>query len=213
MRSSSVAAAIFAVVFSTQLLNSILAAAPSPAAPELPNPGAEFIRNSCNSTLYPKRCYKTLSPFAPEIGSDPKKLAKKALSVTLKVTQSASKLMRRMSRIPGAPAAMADCVEEVEDAVEELGKSIDEMVGAPAEGPEFCRMIGDVQTWLSAAETDDDTCMDGFEEGPAGSSAATVKRNVKKLVEKHVGRIARFTSTALALVNLYAASSSGVPSC
>ncbi|CAI0413662.1 unnamed protein product [Linum tenue] len=149
--------------------------------------------------MYPMRCYRTLSPYASEIGSDPKKLAMKALNVTLKVTKSASKLMKRMSRIPGVPAALADCVEEVEDAVDELGKSIGEMGRAPAQGPEFCRMIGDVQTWVSAAETDDDTCTDGFEE---------VKRNVKKIVEKHVGRIARFTSNALALVNLYASSSS-----
>ncbi|CAI0413748.1 unnamed protein product [Linum tenue] len=207
MRSLSVAAAIFAVVFSTQLINSILAApSPTAAEPQRRNPSADFIRTSCKSTMYPMRCYRTLSPYASEIGSDPKKLAMKALNVTLKVTKSASKLMKRMSRIPGVPAALADCVEEVEDAVDELGKSIGEMGGAPAQGPEFCRMIGDVQTWVSAAETDDDTCTDGFEEVPTVSPG--VKRNVKKIVEKHVGRIARFTSNALALVNLYASSSS-----
>ncbi|CAN1154561.1 Pectinesterase inhibitor 10 [Linum perenne] len=100
--------------------------------------------------------------------------------------------MKRMSRIKGLNhrAAAADCMEEVEDAVEELGNSV--------AGPEFCRVISDVQSWVSAAETDDDTCTEeGFDE------AAAVNRNVKRIVERHVGRISRFTSNALALVNLY----------
>ncbi|CAN1258726.1 Pectinesterase inhibitor 10 [Linum perenne] len=78
------------------------------------------------------------------------------------------------------------------------------MGGVPSQGPEFCRVISDVQSWVSAAETDDDTCTDGFDED--SSAAAAVNRNVKRIVERHVGRISRFTSNALALVNLYASS-------
>ncbi|CAN1258727.1 Pectinesterase inhibitor 10 [Linum perenne] len=187
---------LVAIIALVTVITSI-AASPSPDSSRRLNPEAEFIRTSCNSTLYPKRCYITLSPYAAEVGSDPKKLSLKALNVTLKVTKSASRLMKRMSRIKGlnhrAAAAVADCMEEVEDAVEELGNSV--------AGPEFCRVISDVQSWVSAAETDDDTCTDGFDE-----AAAAVNRNVKRIVERHVGRISRFTSNALALVNLYASS-------
>ncbi|CAN1258729.1 Pectinesterase inhibitor 10 [Linum perenne] len=195
---------LVAIIALVTVITSI-AASPSPDSSRRLNPEAEFIRTSCNSTLYPKRCYITLSPYAAEVGSDPKKLSLKALNVTLKVTKSASRLMKRMSRIKGlnhrAAAAVADCMEEVEDAVEELGNSVAEMGGVPSQGPEFCRVISDVQSWVSAAETDDDTCTDGFDE-----AAAAVNRNVKRIVERHVGRISRFTSNALALVNLYASS-------
>ncbi|CAN0908632.1 Pectinesterase inhibitor 10 [Linum grandiflorum] len=214
-------AAIFFLFFLTNKITTSTAANPSPESSRRLTPDAEFIKTSCNSTLYPKRCYITLSPYASEIGSDPKKLSLKALNVTLKVTKSTSRLMKRMSRIKGVQprmaAAVADCVEEVGDAVEELENSVAEMGGEPSQGPDFCRVISDVQTWVSAAETDDDTCTEGFEEESAmeGSSAAAaavkssavVNRNVKKIVEKHVARISRFTSNALALVNLYASSS------
>ncbi|CAN1258730.1 Pectinesterase inhibitor 10 [Linum perenne] len=194
---------LVAIIALVTVITSI-AASPSPDSSRRLNPEAEFIRTSCNSTLYPKRCYITLSPYAAEVGSDPKKLSLKALNVTLKVTKSASRLMKRMSRIKGlnhrAAAAVADCMEEVEDAVEELGNSVAEMGGVPSQGPEFCRVISDVQSWVSAAETDDDTCTDGFDE------AAEATANVKRIVERHVGRISRFTSNALALVNLYASS-------
>ncbi|CAN1258728.1 Pectinesterase inhibitor 10 [Linum perenne] len=199
---------LVAIIALVTVITSI-AASPSPDSSRRLNPEAEFIRTSCNSTLYPKRCYITLSPYAAEVGSDPKKLSLKALNVTLKVTKSASRLMKRMSRIKGlnhrAAAAVADCMEEVEDAVEELGNSVAEMGGVPSQGPEFCRVISDVQSWVSAAETDDDTCTDGFDEADS-SAAAAVNRNVKRIVERHVGRISRFTSNALALVNLYASS-------
>ncbi|CAN1174537.1 Pectinesterase inhibitor 10 [Linum perenne] len=206
---------LVAIIALVTVITSI-AASPSPDSSRRLNPEAEFIRTSCNSTLYPKRCYITLSPYAAEVGSDPKKLSLKALNVTLKVTKSASRLMKRMSRIKGlnhrAAAAVADCMEEVEDAVEELGNSVAEMGGVPSQGPEFCRVISDVQSWVSAAETDDDTCTDGFDEAAEAtaledsSAAAAVNRNVKRIVERHVGRISRFTSNALALVNLYASS-------
>ncbi|CAN1811347.1 Pectinesterase inhibitor 10 [Linum perenne] len=118
-----------------------ISASPSPDSSRRLNPEAEFIRTSCNSTLYPKRCYITLSPYAAEVGSDPKKLSLKALNVTLKVTKSASRLMKRMSRIKGlyhqAAAAVAGCMEEVEDAVEELGNSVAEMVGFRVKDPSF----------------------------------------------------------------------------
>ncbi|VVA93676.1 unnamed protein product [Arabis nemorensis] len=56
-------------------------------------------------------------------------------------------------------------------------------------------VISDVQTWVSTALTDDDTCMDGF------GRARTV---VKDLVRQHVVKVARLTSNALALINMYA---------
>ncbi|CAN1154560.1 hypothetical protein LINPERPRIM_LOCUS41186 [Linum perenne] len=47
--------------------------------------------------------------------------------------------MKRMSRIKGLNhrAAAADCMEEVEDAVEELGNSVAEMVGFRVKDPSF----------------------------------------------------------------------------
>ncbi|CAN1822504.1 Pectinesterase inhibitor 10 [Linum perenne] len=70
----------------------------------------------------------------------------------------------RRIRSPGSPAT-AGCVEEVDNAVDSLMKSIGELHGAPrGGGPGFYRVIDDVETFVSAAETFDETCLDFFEE-------------------------------------------------
>lgn len=109
--------------------------------------------------------------------------------------------MKKMSRIhglnPREAAAVADCVEVVGDSVYELQRSIGEM--GHARGSNFFQVMADVQTWVSAALTDDNTCMDEF----AGDS---MNGNVKALARRHLVKIAHLTSNALALINNYASS-------
>jgi pectinesterase inhibitor-like protein len=90
---------------------------------------------------------------------------------------------------------MKDCVEELGDAVNELGKSMDEM--SHARQSNFQSMIDDVQTWVSAALTDESTCSDGF----AGNA---MNGNLKTAVRGRIVNIAQLTSNALALINNYA---------
>ncbi|KAF5729884.1 putative Plant invertase/pectin methylesterase inhibitor superfamily protein [Tripterygium wilfordii] len=162
----------------------------------------EYIKTSCTNTTYPRLCYKSLSTYASKINGDPKLLATTALNVTYISTQSTSKLMKRISRIhnlrPRVAAAVADCVEVLGDSVDELQRSIEEM-GRAGGGPSFGIVMNDIETWVSAALTDDDTCMDGF-----GGKA--MKGRVKMLVRKNILRVSRLTSNALALVNNYASS-------
>lgn len=62
----------------------------------------------------------------------------------------------------------------------------------------FKMVMSDVETWVSAALTDDDTCMDGLGRG------GRAKAGMKDLVRRHVVKVARMTSNALALINMYA---------
>ncbi|KAJ4829360.1 hypothetical protein Tsubulata_024241 [Turnera subulata] len=57
--------------------------------------------------------------------------------------------------------------------------------------------MSNVQTWMSAALTDEETCTDGFEDVEDGS--------VKAEVCNRAAVVKKFTSNALALVNTYAA--------
>lgn len=96
---------------------------------------------------------------------------------------------------PTEVAAMQDCVEELSDTVDELRKSIDEM--GKAKGSDTQLMINDIQTWVSAALTDETTCTDGFAEN-------SMDGNVKSEVRKNILNIAHLTSNALSLINNYA---------
>ncbi|XP_027110484.1 21 kDa protein-like [Coffea eugenioides] len=160
----------------------------------------EFIRTSCSTTTYPKLCYATLSNHATIIRSDPKLLAHAALSASLDSAKSTSSMMAKLSQshgmTPRQGGAMRDCVEELRESVDELKNSLDEM--PQLRGSNFALTMNDIQTWVSAALTDDDTCMEGF----AGKA---MNGNNKIAVRDQIVNVAHVTSNALALINSYAA--------
>ncbi|KAI3517581.1 hypothetical protein L1887_16796 [Cichorium endivia] len=156
----------------------------------------EFIRTSCSLTTYPTLCFNSLSTRAATIQTSPKLLAQTALSVTLDTTRSTSSAMVKLSQVHGmAPrevAAMKDCIELLSDSVYELKKSLEEMnrPGSKDSG----LVINDIQTWLSSAMTDEDTCSEGFAND----------RKMKSVVRGKIVNVAHLTSNALALINSYA---------
>ncbi|KAG7658219.1 Pectinesterase inhibitor domain, partial [Arabidopsis suecica] len=160
----------------------------------------DYIKTSCNITLYKTICYNSLSPYASTIRSNPQKLAVIALNLTLSSAKSASKFVKNISHGGGLTrleaVAVADCVEEIGDSVTSLQDSIRELDSINyKDSAKFEMVMSDVETWVSAALTNDDTCMDGF---------SLVKTAVKDLVRRHVVEVARLTSNALALINMYA---------
>ncbi|GAY41381.1 hypothetical protein CUMW_059020 [Citrus unshiu] len=155
-----------------------------------------FIKTSCSSTTYPTLCYKSLARHASLIQTSPKLLAHASLNVTLAMAKSTSAVMLKMSKSPGMKPreadAMQDCLEELSDSVDELRKSIGEMGLIKASNFELT--MNDIQTWVSAALTDDTTCSDGFEKNTVNG----------KVVRGQIVKIAHMTSNALALINSYA---------
>ncbi|GKV38106.1 hypothetical protein SLEP1_g46052 [Rubroshorea leprosula] len=166
----------------------------------------EYIKTSCNTTTYPRLCYRSLSIYASKINSSPRLLADTALNVTHKATASGSRLMKNISRIHGLTrkeaAAVADCMEVIGNSVDELQQSIGEL--GHINRTNFDITMSDIQTWVSAALTDDDTCIDGFE-------GRAMDGKVKNMVRRHVVRIAHLTSNALAIINKYASNPSNRP--
>lgn len=96
---------------------------------------------------------------------------------------------------PREVGAMRDCVEELGDSVDQMRNSLNEI--NQMKGSNFYLKINNIQTWVSAALTDEDTCTDGF----AGKA---MNGNLKNAVRKKILNVAHLTSNALALVNTYA---------
>ncbi|KAI3517580.1 hypothetical protein L1887_16795 [Cichorium endivia] len=156
----------------------------------------EFIRTSCSLTTYPALCFNSLSTQAGAIQTSPKLLAQTALSVTLDTTRTTSSAMVKLSQVHGMTprevAAMKDCIELLSDSVYELKRSLEEM---SQPGSKDLRLVmSDVQTWVSSAMTDEDTCAEGFVNDP----------KMKSVVRGKIVNVAHLTSNALALVNSYA---------
>ncbi|CAJ2676114.1 plant invertase/pectin methylesterase inhibitor protein [Trifolium pratense] len=169
------------------------------------NDDTEYIRSSCNTTLYPDICYTSLSRYANAVQQNPGQLARIAIAVSFsKVHRTASYLsnLTRVADYSGnsrAALALRDCFSNLDDAVDEIRGSIKQMrqLGAAGSGTNsFLFQMSNVQTWMSAALTDEETCTDGFQD--------VEDCPMKSDVEKRVTKVKKFTSNALALVNGYA---------
>ncbi|KAL3714054.1 hypothetical protein ACJRO7_006061 [Eucalyptus globulus] len=158
----------------------------------------EFIKTSCGFTIYPDVCYQTLSPYASTIQTSPKEMANAALLVTLDGALSASNMVSRLSNAGGLSKrearAVIDCVETMSDSVDEIRQSLVAM--KTLDGPEFETNMSDIRTWVSAALTDEDTCMDGFQERGISNN-----KKVEGPIRSSIVRVAQLTSNALALIN------------
>ncbi|OIT36387.1 PREDICTED: 21 kDa protein [Nicotiana attenuata] len=168
----------------------------SAARPAAGDTNTEFIRTSCKSTTYPNLCFSSLSSRATAIGVSPQLLAHESLTVSVETAQSTSAMMLKLAHVQGLTpkevGAMHDCVEELSDKVDELRKSLGEM--KQLWGKDFDLKMNDIQTWVSAALTDENTCTEGFAGKVMNGKAKTVVRG--KILE-----VAHLTSNALALIN------------
>lgn len=163
----------------------------------------QFIRTSCSATLYPSLCYTSLSRHANAIQQDPARLARTAIRISLSKARQMAAYVSNLSRQadygadPRARAALHDCYSNMGDAVDEINGSLKQMRQLMAPSSESFRFqMGNVQTWMSAALTDEDTCTDGFEDVAEGP--------MKKEVSERAAKVKKLTSNALALVNSYA---------
>ncbi|KAL9237064.1 hypothetical protein vseg_011653 [Gypsophila vaccaria] len=160
----------------------------------------DFIKTSCKVATFPDLCYHSLSTYAGDIQTSPKLLANTALSVTITTTQTTldtvSKLSKTHGALPKDGEVIRDCLEVLGDAVAELHKSINKM-GKIENDKKFKLMINDIQTWVSAALTNEDTCIQGFEE-------KGIFGEIKNIIRGNIVNVCHLTSNALALVNNYA---------
>ncbi|KAG6655454.1 hypothetical protein CIPAW_05G217500 [Carya illinoinensis] len=158
----------------------------------------KYIITSCNSTTYPQLCYSSLSPYASKIKANPKKLCKTSLSVGLEAAQNASSIVSKQLKQKGSltsseTAVIKDCVVNIKKSIDELRESLDAMDKLSGWDKEF--QMSNIKTWVSAALTDENTCLDGFEEGQE------ISEKVKNKVRKRILEVARLTSNALYLIN------------
>ncbi|CAN4127559.1 unnamed protein product [Withania somnifera] len=168
------------------------------------NPAAiKFIKTSCRATLYPVLCVQCLSAFANTVKQSEKQLAHAALSVSLSRARSTTLFVSKLTRVrglkPREKQAVKDCLDNMSDSVDQINKSIPELghTGQFSAGQEFMWHVSNVQTWVSAALTDENTCLDGFS-GPG------MNGNVKAALRVRILHVAQVTSNALALVNRFA---------
>lgn len=130
-------------------------------------------------------------------------MALTALSVSVDEAQSTKTFVTKLGKFKNLKkreyGAIKDCLEEIQDAIERLQKSVKEMKDMNKYGgSDLLWHMSNVQTWVSAAETDENTCLDGF-------SGKAMDGKIKSSIRARILKVTQLTSNALALCNQFAA--------
>ncbi|XP_043714695.1 pectinesterase inhibitor 10-like [Telopea speciosissima] len=162
-----------------------------------PNPnnnGNDFIRTNCDATLYSDVCYASLIARTNEVQGSPAKLASVAVDVSLSSARNISAYILNLARNPNSDKVLKDCVSTFGDAIDQMQRSSTELQRAST-----AFQISNVQTWMSAALTNQDTCGDELIE------------SVKSDVQDRVLNGKKLTSIALAFINKFAQATNAKP--
>merc|ERR1712071_105132 len=138
------------------------------------------ITKACNPTLYKDLCKKTLEADPTSKGATIQGLAKIALKAAASAANTTRDVIKTLAgKDPTIKQALDDCTENYEDAIEKFSDSFTAFESG---------RYNDVNTWVSAAMTDGDSCEGGFSGGksPIADKSTT---------------FAQLSSNALALVN------------
>lgn len=153
----------------------------------------DLVHSSCVHASYPNICLRTLSSYSGP-AKTPQDLAQAAVKVSLSRARRVSTYLNGVfGQGKGSKreqAAMSDCVEQISDSVEELGNTLTEL--KHLRSGTFRWQMSNVETWVSAALTNEDTCLDGFKD---------VDGKLKADVKRKITNVARVTSNALYLIN------------
>ncbi|RAL40117.1 hypothetical protein DM860_008257 [Cuscuta australis] len=192
------------IIFFFFFISSAAAAAAAASSDDI-----RFIDKTCEDlrkrSVDSTSCKKWLLPLAGELVSkNNRELFKAALQLTISTTAiTAGNITEYISRhgsAAKAPAggALADCMDNLKDAKAWMASSAGEMKRLTG-GNQSALCISDIQTWLSAAVTDESTCTDGLKE--AGKKVdATVNTTLQSMVAPAV----EVTHITLALFNHFA---------
>ncbi|ERN03326.1 pectinesterase [Amborella trichopoda] len=142
------------------------------------------IKTICQPTDYKEACVSSLTSVAGSNTTDPKELVKLSFEVALekvKKVAGQSALLKEVEKDPGTRQALSICDEIMDYAIDELKNSIDQVGGFDLSNME--EIIENIRSWLSAAITYQETCVDAFENttSKAGEQMKKVMKTATKL--------------------------------
>ena len=192
---------VLILVICGALIGSLIHLSSSPSS--LGSDSAESLRTVCAVTQHPDSCFATISSLNNPPKPDPVHFYNLSLQVTIQELKNLSSLPESLiprSNDKRTESALRDCASLFDEAVSQLGRSFDEMKVGPDEKVLSEMKISDMQTWISAAMSDQETCLDGLEEMESSlvdevkvkvrdskdymSNSLAILNNIKPLLQK-----------------------------
>uniref|UniRef100_A0A5B7C0H6 Pectinesterase inhibitor domain-containing protein n=1 Tax=Davidia involucrata TaxID=16924 RepID=A0A5B7C0H6_DAVIN len=151
----------------------------------------DLVRSSCVHASYPNICLRTLSSYVGP-AKTPRDVAQAAVKVSICRARKVSGYLAGLGSGSSKRerAALVDCVDQIADSVDELSDTLSEL--KHLRRGTFRWQMSNAETWVSAALTNEETCLDGYRE---------VDGKVRSDVKRKIRNVARVTSNALYLIN------------
>jgi pectinesterase inhibitor-like protein len=157
---------------------------------------SELIYTACSKSLYPELCISTLVTYP---GVHQLVEPKDVVPLTVKATMDRARQSTALNIVwqeETERAAYEDCVELLHDTIYHLNASLVNMQAMSRKNP--LSILSDVNTWLSAALTNQDTCLEGFQHLiiAAGGNA---KSNITNEIKQESKKLSELISNSLAM--------------
>ncbi|PKI61225.1 hypothetical protein CRG98_018373 [Punica granatum] len=168
-----------------------------------------LIRSSCSSTLYPDVCFSAISSSSVPSWEmkTPKDVIRVALEHTVLSTQHnyfniKKKLASRALLTVRERTALHDCLNMVDQSLDELRATLHDLQDYPNTNRSIAQYADDLQTLLSAAMTNQESCLDGFShdrgDKKVRQSLLTGQMHVFRMCSNSLAMIKNMTDTDMA---------------
>eukprot|EP00253_Pinus_taeda_P011185 PITA_11185 len=163
---------------------------------------SKAVHDACSSTLYPDFCASTISSFAGLSDSEgPMEILTVAVNLSIDAVKKENAVARSLSSQPGLDqrqrGALQDCLELFGETLDELYDTLSHLKNARIEP--VVQHASDLETLLSAAMTNQYTCLD-----------SSAHYDFRQKLQGGLANISRLISNSLAMVkNISGQASSG----
>lgn len=152
----------------------------------------QVAHSACEGTLYPELCVSTLASFPDLTSKSLPQIISSTVNHTIFEVRASSynctRIERQLRTIdPIQKRAIEDCIELFEHTLVELNQAVSDLTSNKI----ATRHYHDLQTLLSAAMTNQYTCLDGF---------AFSKGNVRDYIDNNLYGISNHVSNSLAML-------------
>ncbi|AES58772.1 putative pectinesterase [Medicago truncatula] len=207
MLSILAAVLIIASAISAALITVVRSRASSNNSNLLHSKPTQAISRTCSKTRYPSLCINSLLDFPGSTSASEQELVHISFNMTHRHISKALFASSGLSYTVANPrvrAAYEDCLELMDESMDAIRSSMDSLMTTSStlsnddgESRQFSNVAGsteDVMTWLSAALTNQDTCLEGFED-TSGTVKDQMVGNLKDLSELVSNSLAIFSAS------------------
>ncbi|KAL9661010.1 hypothetical protein QQ045_025829 [Rhodiola kirilowii] len=161
-----------------------------------------IIRSACSSTRFPDLCFDAVKEVNV---TSQKEVIEASLNITIDTVRRNYFTIRKLTTLtnltPRGKTALHDCLETIDSTLDELHEAYADLELYPTK-KSISKHAEDLKTLLSAAMTNQDTCLDGFSHDGADKKVRKVleagEKHVEKMCSNVLAMISNLTGTDIA---------------